>query len=180
VILVGPKSAGAKPGPACYDRGGTLPTLTDAVVVAGWLPASQPLGGKITVRADLARQAIEPLADRLGRAGEEVAAAAITIATAMMAAEATGVMARRGVDAPNFSLVPFGGAGPLFGALIAEEVHIDKVIVPPHAGALSAVGALRSNIESDLIEAVYAPLDRELHKRLDPARVRLRERAQEW
>jgi N-methylhydantoinase A len=96
--------------------------------------------------------------ERLGLTEEQVADGAIRVATAMMAAEATRVLARRGVDAPRFRMVAFGGAGPLMAALIAEEIAIDTILIPPFPGALSALGAARADIAGDLVHPVYARL----------------------
>ena len=89
---------------------------------------------------------------------EEVADGAIRVATALMAAEASSVLARRGVDAPRFRMVAFGGAGPLMAALLAEEIGIDAILIPPFPGALSALGAARADLEGDLVEPVYERL----------------------
>jgi N-methylhydantoinase A len=105
-----------------------------------------------------ARAALAVIGERLGWTAEQVADGAIRVATAMMAAEATRVLARRGVDAPRFRMVAFGGAGPLLAALIAEEIAIDTILIPPFPGALSALGAARANIEGDLVRPVYARL----------------------
>ena len=103
-----------------------------------------------------ARDGAGAIAARLGSSVEEVADGAIRIAIAMMTAEASNVLARRGVDAPHFRMVAFGGAGPLLGALLAEELSIDTILIPPHPGALSALGAARADLEGDLVQPVYA------------------------
>jgi N-methylhydantoinase A len=157
-LKVGPRSVGADPGPACYGSGSTTPALTDAFLVAGLLTPGQRLGGKLALQLAPARNALETLGARLGWTAEKVADGAIRIATAMMAAEATRVLARRGVDAPRFRMVAFGGAGPLMAALIAEEIAIDTILIPPFPGALSALGAARANIEGDLVRPLYARL----------------------
>src|ERR1700745_4482223 len=94
-----------------------------------------------------ARGALGTLAGPLGLTAEAVADGAIRVATALMAAEAFNVLARRGVDAPRFRMVAFGGAGPLMAALLADEISIDEILVPPHPGALSALGAARADLE---------------------------------
>ena len=155
-LKVGPRSVGADPGPACYGSGSLIPALTDAFLVAGLLEPGQRLGGKLALRLVPARAALSRIADSLGSSVEEVADGAIRIATAMMAAEATRVLARRGVDAPRFRMVAFGGAGPLLAALLAEEIAIDTILIPPLPGALSALGAARADLEGDLVQPVYA------------------------
>jgi N-methylhydantoinase A len=107
------------------------------------------------MQEDKSRKAISPIAEVLGSSVEGVADAAISIGVAMMAAETMRVLARRGVDAPTFRLVAFGGAGPLLAALLAEEVYIKSVLVPAHPGALSAFGAATADVEGDLIHPVY-------------------------
>jgi N-methylhydantoinase A len=157
-LKVGPRSVGADPGPACYGSGSLIPALTDAFLVAGLLTPGQRLGGKLALRMEPARQALATIGERLGLTEEQVADGAIRVATAMMAAEATRVLARRGVDAPRFRMVAFGGAGPLMAALIAEEIAIDTILIPPFPGALSALGAARANIAGDLVRPVYCRL----------------------
>lgn len=165
-LKVGPRSVGADPGPACYGSGSNLPALTDAFLLAGWLADGQRLGGRIPLRVDAARAAMAPIATRLGLGVEEAADAAIAVAIAIMAAETANVVSRRGVDAPDFGLVAFGGAGPLIGALLAEDVYIGKVLVPPAPGVLSALGAAYADVEGDLIHPVY-----QLLSELPPARL---------
>jgi N-methylhydantoinase A len=157
-LKVGPRSVGADPGPACYGSGSLTPALTDAFLVAGLLTPGQRLGGKLALQMKPARQALATIGERLGLTEEQVADGAIRVATAMMAAEATRVLARRGVDAPHFRMVAFGGAGPLMAALIAEEIAIDTILIPPFPGALSALGAARADIAGDLVRPVYGRL----------------------
>ena len=102
--------------------------------------------------------AFSPLASRLDVSVEELTQGAIAIAIAILAAEVSNVLSRRGVDAPEFVLVPFGGAGPLLGALLADEVGIRKILIPPTPGALSAVGAASANVEGDMVAPVYKVL----------------------
>jgi 5-oxoprolinase (ATP-hydrolysing) len=185
-LKVGPRSVGADPGPACYGKG-TQSALTDAFLTAGWLADGQLLAGRIPLKLENAKKALEPVASGLGLGVEETADAAIALAIAMMAAETSAVLAQRGVDAPEFSLVAFGGAGPLIGALLAEAVYINRVIMPQVPGVLSALGASNANLEIDLIRPVYtrlsnvAPDDlRAIHKALeDEARATFREEAEE-
>lgn len=157
-LKVGPRSVGADPGPASYDSGSLIPALTDAFLVCGLLEPDQRLGGKLPLRMAPAREALSRLAGPLACPVEDVADGAIRIAIAMMTAEASNVLARRGVDAPHFRMVAFGGAGPLLGALLAEELAIDTILIPPHPGALSALGAARADLEGDLVQPVYEQL----------------------
>jgi len=158
-LKVGPRSVGADPGPACYGlSGATIPALTDAFLIAGLLEEGQRLGGKLPLQTAPARAALETLAGPLGLSVEAVADGAIRVANALMAAEASNMLARRGVDAPRFRMVAFGGAGPLVAALLAEEIGIDAILIPPFPGGLSALGAARADLEGDLVEPVYERL----------------------
>ncbi|WP_428483193.1 hydantoinase/oxoprolinase family protein [Rhodopila sp.] len=179
-LKVGPRSVGADPGPACYGSGSTTPALTDAFLVAGLLTPGQRLGGKLALRLDPARRALATVGQRLHLTEEQVADGAIRVATAMMAAEATRVLARRGVDAPRFRMVAFGGAGPLMAALIAEEIAIDTILIPPFPGALSALGAARADIAGDLVHPIYTRLHKLSSAALAAAYQALRNAAETW
>jgi N-methylhydantoinase A len=179
-LKVGPRSVGADPGPACYGSGSTTPALTDAFLVAGLLTPGQRLGGKLALELEPARAALATIGQRLHLTEEQVADGAIRVATAMMAAEATRVLARRGVDAPRFRMVAFGGAGPLMAALIAEEIAIDTILVPPFPGALSALGAARADIAGDLVHPVYTRLHELSASTLAAAWQTLQNAAQVW
>ncbi|MGH7102066.1 MAG: hydantoinase/oxoprolinase family protein [Acetobacteraceae bacterium] len=155
-LKVGPRSVGADPGPACYGLSGSLvPALTDAFLVAGFLAPGQRLGGKLTLQREPAERALDAIGGRLGWTAEEVADGAVRVAVALMAAEASNVLARRGVDAPHFRMVAFGGAGPLVAALLALEIGIDAILIPRFPGGLSALGAARADLEGDLVQPVY-------------------------
>ena len=155
-LKVGPRSVGADPGPACYGISGSLlPALTDAFLIAGLLAPGQLLGGKLPLQSAPAVRALDSLGGRLGWTAEEVADAAIRVAVALMAAEGANVLARRGVDAPRFRMVAFGGAGPLVAALLADEIGIDTILIPRFPGGLSALGAASADLEGDLVQPVY-------------------------
>lgn len=180
-LKVGPRSVGADPGPACYGtKGSLIPALTDAFLVAGLLEPDQRLGGKLPLQLAPARDALATIANRLSCSVEEVADGAIRIAIAMMTAEASNVLARRGVDAPRFRMVAFGGAGPLLGALLAEELSIDTILIPSHPGALSALGAARADLEGDLVQPVYAMLGKLPRQRLAELLQSLEGTALQW
>ncbi len=180
-LKVGPRSVGADPGPACYGMSGSrIPALTDAFLVAGLLAPGQRLGGKLPLQMAPAREALDTLAGPLGLSVEAVADGAIRVATALMAAEAANVLARRGVDAPHFRMVAFGGAGPLVGALLAEEVGIDAILVPPFPGGLSALGAARADLEGDLVAPVYERLGALDRAGLGRVTANLEARAKAW
>src|SRR5205807_1634815 len=168
-------------GPACYGlSGSTIPALTDAFLIAGLLAEGQRLGGKLPLQTAPARAALETLAGPLGLSVEAVADGAIRVANALMAAEASNVLARRGVDAPRFRMVAFGGAGPLVAALLAEEIGIDAILIPPFPGGLSALGAARADLEGDLVEPVYERLGALDQAALARVTANLQARAQAW
>lgn len=159
VLKVGPESAGAEPGPACYGLGGTRPTLTDAYVALGIIDPEKFLGGSMPLRRDLALEALAGLASGLHRRVEEAAEAVVRVATSTMYRELISVLARRGVDPRDFALFVFGGAGATHGFLLAQETGIPQVLVPPAPGILCALGALIADVKSDFIRTVYLTLD---------------------
>ncbi len=149
----GPQSAGANPGPACYGRGNTVPTNTDANVTLGRLGTSLA-GGSITLDAALAREAVRSgVADPFGLGVEQAADAIIRVANANMADAVRLISISRGYDPRDFALVAFGGAGALHGAAIARELSIPAVIVPPSPGITSAIGCLLVDVQHDLAES---------------------------
>ncbi len=145
LLRVGPQSAGAMPGPACYGRGGDRPTVTDAHLLRGTLRADAFLGGRMAVDPAAARRALEPLAARFGLSVEEIADSAVRLAEVSIVRAIQRVSTERGRDPRDYVLVPYGGAGPLHAARVAEELAIGTVVVPPHAGVLSASGLLLSD-----------------------------------
>jgi N-methylhydantoinase A len=145
MLRVGPQSAGADPGPACYGRGGREPTITDAHVVVGTIRPAAFLGGRMKLDADAARRVFEPLAKRFGLGIEQAAASALQLADANIVRAIQLVSTERGRDPRDYALVPFGGAGPLHAARIAEELGIATIVVPPNAGVISAYGLVASD-----------------------------------
>jgi N-methylhydantoinase A len=139
-LRVGPESAGAAPGPACYGRGGTRPTVTDAYVVLGWIRDGATLGGSIAVSRSRAVEAVGALAAEAGLEPNACALGMIRIAEASMARALRRVSVERGLDPSGMTLVAFGGAGPLSGCALADLLGVRRVLFPPHAGALSALG----------------------------------------
>ncbi|ETK31275.1 hydantoinase/oxoprolinase family protein [Microbispora sp. ATCC PTA-5024] len=159
LLRVGPRSAGADPGPACYGRGGAEPTVTDAALHLGMIPAGHISGG-IELSADAAADALAPLAAPTGIAdADAVAEGVVRIAAAHMAQAVRGVTVERGVDARGAAIVAFGGAGPLFGCLIADELDVDTVVVPPNAGNFSAVGLVQADVVRSAARTLVRPLD---------------------
>jgi N-methylhydantoinase A len=148
-LRAGPASAGAVPGPACYGRGGAEPTVTDAHLVAGHLDPARFLGGRLALDAAAAHAALEPLARRLGCAPGTVAAAGLAAVEAQMAKAIRVVTVERGRDPREFALVAFGGAGPMHATALATALGMPVVLVPPSAGALSALGLLAAPLAAD-------------------------------
>jgi N-methylhydantoinase A len=145
LLHVGPQSAGAVPGPACYGRGGTEPTVTDAAVVLGMLPVE--LAGGVELSRDRAEAALAPLAGRLGfDSAADVARGTLHIAAAAMADAIRSITVEQGRDPREAALVVFGGAGPLFGTLMADELDVDTIVVPALAGNFSAWGLLGADL----------------------------------
>ena len=165
-LKVGPKSAGADPGPAAYGRGGTEPTVSDADVVLGYLDRKALLGGALRIDLTAAEVAIRRVADPLGLTVDETAARIVEIVNASMAEALRIVSIERGHDPREFALIAFGGAGPVHATALAEELQIPEIIVPPAPGAFSALGVVASDLKRDYSRTLYADV-----AALDPARV---------
>jgi N-methylhydantoinase A len=149
-LQVGPRSAGARPGPACYGLGGTEATVTDANVVLGRIAGNRKLGGSITLDPALAHAAVAAVASRLGGMTAPVLAEGIVrIAVARMTSSIREISIQRGHDPRDFTLVAFGGAGPMHACAVAEEIGMERVLVPAHPGNFSALGLLASDIKHD-------------------------------
>ena len=148
VLKVGPESAGASPGPACYGRGGSAPTVTDASLVLGYLDPARFAGG-IRLQIDAAERAVSALAEAMQCSLAEVAFGIHTVCNAAMAEAVRMLTVKRGHDPRDFALVLLGGAGPLHGGAIAERLAIETLIVPPRPGVLAAEGLLEARIQCD-------------------------------
>jgi N-methylhydantoinase A len=157
-LRVGPASAGARPGPACYGLGGTAPTVTDAHAVAGTLRAGTLLGQAIRVDAERARAALAPLARTLGLGLRETAAGVLEVANAAMRRAIRLVSVQRGYDLRHFALIAYGGAGPLHAGSLARELGMARVVVPAHAGVFSALGCVVAEIAYDRVQTFRRPL----------------------
>jgi N-methylhydantoinase A len=153
-LRVGPQSAGAYPGPACLDQGNEEPTITDAHVYLGRLDPKQFLGGDLELRPELADQAIERLAERLGLSGPETASGIIRIANASMTTATHLISVQRGYDPREFAFVAGGGAGGLHAVAIARELGMPQVVVPPKPGVTSALGILQVDLRHDFLRPV--------------------------
>jgi N-methylhydantoinase A len=163
-LLVGPDSAGADPGPACYLKGGSLPTITDADLVLGMLDPNYYLGGRMQINAEAARTAInEHVATALGLSVEDAATAMVRINDVHMADAIKVFAAQKGVDLASSTLVPCGGAGPLHAVGVAEELGVSKVLVPTHPGGFSAVGLLSTDVVQDFVQSQITPLGNGRH-----------------
>jgi N-methylhydantoinase A len=152
---VGPESAGARPGPAAYGRGGARPTVTDANVVLGRLDPEYFLGGAMPLDHAAATAAIAGLAGELGLGIAEAAAGVLAIVGANMANAIRSRTVQKGIDPRDFALVAFGGAGPLHAVDVAVELGIPEVIVPPHPGINSAIGLLTTELRYDAIRTIF-------------------------
>jgi N-methylhydantoinase A len=159
VLRVGPESAGAEPGPVCYGHGGARPTVTDADLVLGYLDPVALLGGALPVDLGRARAALErEIAKPLGLGVVEAAAGIVDVVNAGMAGALRIVSVERGHDPREFTLVAFGGAGPVHAARLAEELEIPRVLVPPIPGGFSALGLVATDVRRDYVRTFYAPL----------------------
>ncbi|RZI53611.1 MAG: hydantoinase/oxoprolinase family protein [Pseudonocardia sp.] len=185
MLRVGPRSARSFPGPACYGRGGTEPTVTDALLVLGFIDPKHFLGGSMSLDLDAARAACAWVGEQIGLDGIAVAQGIWTLALADMVAAVRMVFNRRGLDVREYSIVSYGGCGSLFTAAIGQALGVRHVVVPEVASVFSAFGAATANIrrertqsvsvelptEPGLVEAVVTQLLADVHRDLDEERV---------
>ena len=153
-LRVGPRSAGAEPGPACYGRGGTEPTVTDANLLLGYLDASSTLAGGIDLDVDAATRAVEKLGSELGLDTLETAEGIVRVANQEMVRALRVVTVDRGIDPRDFALMPFGGAGPMHAAALADELGMARLLCPRASGVLSALGLIASERRRDTARTV--------------------------
>jgi len=158
-LRVGPRSAGSQPGPACYGRGGTEPTVTDANLYLGRLASNSLLGGRMSLDAEAAATAIAKLAQPLGLSDLELAEGVLAISNAKMADAMRTITVEKGIDPREFTLVAYGGAGPMHAVELAFELDIREILVPRFPGTFSAWGMLRSDIRSDFSTNFFALAD---------------------
>ena len=178
VLKVGPRSASAIPGPACYGRGGKQPTVSDAYLLCGYLSENAPLSGGLQLRHDLAQSAMQPVAVALARDTVRAAEAVVSVATANMLASALPFIARLGVSPADLTLMIFGGAGAIHGPLLADEIGIGRVVVPRLSAVFCAFGGLVSDLLYDVGRSVHG-------RALDNAAIAasfaaLREEGEQW
>jgi N-methylhydantoinase A len=167
LLRVGPHSAGAEPGPACYGRGGKDPTVTDADLLLGYVPADFFLGGEIQLSRQKAEEAVKQIAAPLGMTVAQAAQAIFTTVNSFMADQITEVSTKRGYDVRDFALVAGGGAGPVHAAAIAELLNIPTVVIPSVAATYSAFGMFAMDIGRNFARSYICGA-----KRIDPARVK--------
>lgn len=158
-LAVGPESAGAEPGPACYGAGGDRPTVTDAHLLLGHLDPDRFLGGRHRLEVEASRRAVEPLAERLGTSVEETCEAILALARSRLERAVRRVTLERGYDPADLTLVAFGGAGGLHAAALAGALGGRRVLVPRAAGVLSALGCLAADTRLDFARTLLEPAD---------------------
>ncbi len=159
-LRVGPQSAGASPGPVCYDLGGEQPTVTDANLILGRLSATNFLGGEMKLNTKKAEAALKRnVADRMKISLTQAADGIVRIAASTMSNVVTRVTTERGLDAGDFAMVAYGGAGPLHACIVARELRIPKVIIPPAPGHFSAYGMLMADLRWDFVRTWFKPVN---------------------
>ena len=157
-LRVGPQSAGADPGPACYGRGGTQPTVTDANLFLGRLDPGYFLGGRMSLDEEAAQRALHSIGPQVGLDDAAFAEGMLAIINAKMADAMRTITVKQGIDPREYSLVAFGGAGPMHAVWLAEELEIREVIVPWSPGTFSAWGMLQTDMRHDVVRAFYRPV----------------------
>jgi len=160
ILQVGPESAGAVPGPACYGAGGENPTITDAALVLGYLDPDKFLGGKLKVFPDLSKKAVnEKISQPLGLSDVQSSMRIFEILAAKTVGAVKQITIERGLDPREFKLIAFGGAGPLIGPLIGREMNLETVVIPTLPGTFSALGMLMTDLEYEFSNTVLKPLE---------------------
>jgi len=159
-LNVGPMSAGAEPGPVCYGKGGTEPTITDANLILGRLNPSSLLGGEMRIFPQLSMRALDKLGKELGMGPDEAASGVVRIANSMMAKILRIVSVERGFDPRRFTLIAFGGAGPMHACPLADDLQISEIVVPLNPGMFSAMGLLAADFFHDYSHAHMSMLDK--------------------
>lgn len=175
-LVVGPESAGATPGPACYGRGGTLPTVTDAGLVLGYMDPQRPIGGGLRLDPAAARAAIEPLARVMNKDIDAAALGILTVVNAAMVQALRRITVERGIDGRRCALLAFGGAGPMHAVDVARAFGIGRVVVPAHSSAFSALGCVSARMSYSQQRTVRMAVGQWDRWRLDAVRAALRER----
>tara|TARA_B100000029_G_scaffold73828_1_gene65561 strand:- start:2722 stop:4500 length:1779 start_codon:yes stop_codon:yes gene_type:complete len=166
-VRVGPKSAGALPGPVCYGNGGTQPTITDANLFLKRLGSGSLLSGRMTLDEEITADAIQNMAVEVGLDGIAFAEGMLAITNAKMADAMRTITVEQGIDPRDFSLLAFGGAGPMHAVWLARELEISEVIIPRFPGTFSAWGMLQTDVRQDLTKNYYCPLDKVMSDELE-------------
>lgn len=180
VLKVGPDSAGSTPGPVCYGRGGTRPTITDAFAALGLLGRASLGYSAVKLDTDSAKRAIQPLADQLGQSVPQTAEAIINVATSGMYAGVSRLVSRFGIDPRTFTLLPFGGAGPMLACYLARTLNMGRIVVPTTPGVLSALGGLIADTKNDFVKTVYYDLGAATLPQLERDSEELERAARAW
>jgi len=180
LIKVGPESAGADPGPACYGLGGDRPTVTDANLLLGRLSPAGLLGGGMALDSAAARRCLQPMAERLGMGVERAAHGLLGIVTANMVRAIRAISVERGHDPRDFALLPFGGAGPLHAADVARALGLRRIVVPAAPGILCAQGLVASDLRESFVDSGVIRVDDAGLPRIDRVVDELQQRAAAW
>ena len=180
VLKVGPESAGSTPGPACYGRGGTRATITDAMAVCGYLGYAPLAYGGVAPDRARAETAIDTLATKMGLSLEQTAEAIVQVAVSNMFVEVNKLIGRYGVDLADFTLLPFGGAGPMLGCLLARELGMDRIMIPRRPGVVSALGGLIADVKNDFVATLLLPVEPVSTAALIAGEALLRHQAKTW
>jgi N-methylhydantoinase A len=180
LLKVGPRSAGAFPGPVCYGKGNEEPTVTDANAVLQTLNPTHLLGGRMPVRQDLAKAANGRLADRLGMDVMATAQGILSVVIANMVRAIRVISVQRGHDPRDYTLAAFGGAGPLHAARLAKELEISRILVPRSPGILCAMGLLLTDLRADFATTRLQPLAAAARPKVEEAFLTLRQQAEAW
>ncbi len=180
-LRVGPESAGARPGPVCYGRGGERPTVTDALLLMGYIDPDYFLGGEMGLDYEKAKGSIESLSEELEMSYEETLLGIFRVANSKMSRTMKRITVERGVDPEDFAILAFGGAGPLHAASIAEELGIERVLIPPMAGVFSALGMVTGDVVHDHSKTLLSSLDdkKTIRDTIDKMRAEIEEEGEE-
>ena len=180
ILKVGPQSAGANPGPACYMLGGENATITDARVVLGHLNNEALLAGRLPIDADLSFKAVQKLADKIGMDVYETAKGIVSVSNANIIREIKNVTVEKGYNPSEFCLVPFGGSGPLHAAELIEEMMIEKSLIPKAPGLLAAYGLLTEDMRRDFVQTHVMNCEGGFYEILNKEFRRLEDEAETW
>lgn len=180
VLKVGPDSAGSNPGPVCYGRGGTQPTITDAFAVLGVIGNAELGYNAVKVDVQAARDAIAPLAEKLGKDLLATAEAIVNVSVSSMYAGVSRIISRFGVDPREFTLMPFGGAGPMMACYLARALNVGQLLVPTTPGVLSALGGLIADLKNDFVKTTYYDLTEDTTRALQKEMHLLEAQARDW